>query len=349
MVHFRDFDGDPSLHTSSEQSLRFRPATLDDCEQVTDLLNTCARVLTGANEFSVEGLRSEWEQPGFDLSASSWAAVTTDGRIVGYIDIWDMEDPPIKPFVFGRVHPDFEGQGIGTSLMKWAEERSRQVIDRVPADARVAMKAGTVASYQPSVQLLLDRGMTPVRYTLEMGIELPAALPPVQWPAGISQATHAERGDALAVYRAYKEAWQDHRDSIVRDEEQDFPLWLHRMTTDPDYDPSLWFLAMEGTEIAGVALCKPMADVDPDMGWVETLAVRRPWRRRGVARTLLHHAFGEFARRGFRRVALQVDAGSLTGATRLYERVGMSPKEEYVILEKELRPGIDLSTQNLSV
>lgn len=337
-----------SVSADNEASVHFRPATVTDCAQVTDLLNACAQVLTGANEFSVEGLQSEWAQPGFDLSTSSLAAVTGEGRIVGYVDVWDMEEPPIKPFVFGRVHPAFEGQGIGTRLLQWAEERSRQVIDRVPAGARVAMKAGTPTRHQPSMQLLQAYGMAPARYSLEMTIDLAHAPQSPRWPEGISVQTHAGRDDALAVYRAYKDAWQDHRDAVVRDEEQDFPIWLHRMTTDPDYNADLWFLAVEGEEIVGVALCKPLAEIDPALGWVETLAVRRPWRRRGVALALLQHAFGEFARRGFSRVELQVDAASLTGATRLYEGVGMVVKEEYVTMEKELRPGLDLSTQTLA-
>jgi mycothiol synthase len=63
---------------------------------------------------------------------------------------------------------------------------------------------------------------------------------------------------------------------------------------------------------------------------------------------LLLHAFGEFYRRGVRTVGLGVDAQSLTGATRLYERAGMSVIAQFERYEKELRPGIDLSTKALA-
>jgi len=75
--------------------------------------------------------------------------------------------------------------------------------------------------------------------------------------------------------------------------------------------------------------------------------VLRPWRRRGLALALLHHTFGEFYRRGKRRVGLGVDADSLTGALRLYEKAGMHPIRQYASFEKELRPGVELSTQTL--
>src|SRR5690606_8018561 len=241
----------------------FRPATREDCEQVVQLINACSRVLRGADEITVEGLHSEWEQPGSDLATDTLAAITANGAIVGYADIFDMEEPPVKPLVFGRVHPNYEGRGIGTHLMQWAEIRSRQAIDRVPPGIRVAMKGSTLNRHRPSLQLLQDMGMVPVRYTLEMDIALDTPPVAAQWPAGIAVYTHVEPGDDLAIYRAYREAWQDHRDSVSRSEAQDFPLWQHNMTTDPNYDPSLWFLAREGNEIAAIALCKRLPEEDP--------------------------------------------------------------------------------------
>ena len=62
---------------------------------------------------------------------------------------------------------------------------------------------------------------------------------------------------------------------------------------------------------------------DPGVGWIPSLGVRRPWRRRGIGLALLRHAFEEFGRRGKRAVGLGVDAESVTGAVELYERAGM--------------------------
>ena len=59
------------------------------------------------------------------------------------------------------------------------------------------------------------------------------------------------------------------------------------------------------------------------MGWVDTLAVRRPWRRRGLGLALLLHSFRELRARGRERVGLGVDGENTTGAVRLYERAGM--------------------------
>ena len=57
--------------------------------------------------------------------------------------------------------------------------------------------------------------------------------------------------------------------------------------------------------------------------------------RRGLAEALLRHTFSEFARRGLKRVALNVDAESPTGAFRVYERAGMHRARTNVILKKQ--------------
>jgi ribosomal protein S18 acetylase RimI-like enzyme len=74
---------------------------------------------------------------------------------------------------------------------------------------------------------------------------------------------------------------------------------------------------MDGEEVAGINICRPHTfSGDPDLAWVSTLGVRRPWRTRGIGLALLRHSFNEFYRRGKRKVGLGVDAQNLTGALR---------------------------------
>ncbi|MEZ5089508.1 MAG: GNAT family N-acetyltransferase [Micropruina sp.] len=64
---------------------------------------------------------------------------------------------------------------------------------------------------------------------------------------------------------------------------------------------------------------RPSADAD----YVANLGVLRSGRGRGVAKALLHAAFARAQADGRAAVRLHVDAESPTGATRLYESVGM--------------------------
>jgi mycothiol synthase len=80
------------------------------------------------------------------------------------------------------------------------------------------------------------------------------------------------------------------------------------------------------------------ARMNGDMGFIDELSVRRPWRRLGVGMALLRAIFAAFYRRGVTTVGLGVDAANLTGATRLYERAGMRVYSEWDVYEKTLRP-----------
>jgi mycothiol synthase len=66
--------------------------------------------------------------------------------------------------------------------------------------------------------------------------------------------------------------------------------------------------------------------------------VRRAHRRRGIGEALLRTSFVQFHKRGLRGAVLEVDTESVTGATRLYERMGMTSEPRFSQWEKELRP-----------
>ncbi|HVM70013.1 MAG TPA: GNAT family N-acetyltransferase, partial [Gaiellaceae bacterium] len=82
-------------------------------------------------------------------------------------------------------------------------------------------------------------------------------------------------------------------------------------------------------------------------GHVSLLGVRRPWRRRGLGEALLLHSFAAFRAAGYRRGTLGVDASSPTGATRLYERVGMRVYRDTVFLERPVGGGSGAGEQRV--
>ncbi|MEK6222189.1 MAG: GNAT family N-acetyltransferase, partial [Chloroflexota bacterium] len=112
--------------------------------------------------------------------------------------------------------------------------------------------------------------------------------------------------------------------------------------------PDLWFLAMDGDEIAGVSLCRKWSIEVKENGYVGTFGVRKPWRKQGLGQALLQHSFQLFHQRDYRKVALHVDASSLTGAVRLYEKSGMHVFRQYDRYELERRPGIELGKMQIT-
>ena len=329
----------------SKEGFTIRPATMRDLEEVVSLFNSCSLATIGVEEIWIDAMRNEWQQPGFDLETASIIVLSSKGKVVGYVDVWDVVNPPVHPWVWGCVHPDWEGRGIGIGLMTWAQNRVRQAIPMVPEDARVAMLCSAISTHEPSKRLFEKMGGKLIRHFWQMVIELDHEPPTPQWPEGITLRQYNPNHDAERFFRAFDEAFKDHWGNIDEPFEEGYKRWLHFATKSEVYDPTLWFMAMKGDEVTGVVRSRSRSDEDPDMGWVSVLGVRRSWRGRGIGLALLQYAFGEFFLRDKRRAGLGVDASNLTGATRLYKMAGMHVRRQYDTYELELRPGVEMRTE----
>jgi mycothiol synthase len=336
----------------------FRPATLDDVDEAVALGNACSMELIGRPEFNARQFRNDWQSPSMNIETDLRVLLTSDGTMVGYAGVWDAE-PHVSVYSWTNVHPQWRGRAIGTYLARWLEERARQSIAKAPADARVILEQNKLVVDEPGRAFLDAHGYRVTRYFSRMRIDMDGPPPTARFPEGVHATTCAALGPTpdhwlRALVIAEQDIFRDHWGHVERSLEHDIAEWGHWIEHADEYDPTLWFLAVEdapggeGTgPIAGVAICDPKTAEDADMGYVASLGVRRQWRRQGVGLALLHHAFGVLCQRGTRKVALDVDAASLTGATRLYERAGMHIERQSVYYEKELRPGVDLTTQSV--
>jgi len=326
-----------------------RAATLDDLDEAVKLMNLWSQNLIGEDDITdVAMLRNEMELPDFKPEEDLRVVFDPDGKMVGYVEVWTTSKPPVHPWIYGRIHPDYEGMGIGTWLMKWAEDRALKALSGVPDDLRFAPRTGINMEATGSKKLFDDLGYKHIRSFYQMRINMDTPVPEPEWPEGMELRTYNPETDAEAVYRADTESFRDHFGFVEQPFEEGLRDFIHIMTKYEGFDPTLWFLAMDGKEIAGISLCRLRAFDDPDLGFVNILAVRRPWRKRGLGLALLRHSFNELYRRGQRKAGLGVDAENLTGALSLYEKAGMHVHRQFDSYEKELRAGKEISVQSLT-
>jgi mycothiol synthase len=338
------------LETTTEYGLpegyTLRGATLDDLPEAVEVFNACSRQLIGTDEVTLEGYRREWEIPLLNLAEDVKVVIAPDGSIAACQELWDLFDPHTRLNTWGRVHPAHQGRGIATALLRWAEERARRAIPRAPQGARVVLLNWISSLDTAANDAMLRAGFKLIRHSYRMRIDLTGAPPAPMWPAGITLRAFDPERDLEAVAWADREAFRDHWGFTERPFAQDVQMFRHWLG-EPRFDASLWFVAVHGDEVAGISLCDLRAEDDAGMGWVSSLGVLRAYRRRGLGLALLRHSFGELYRRGQRAVGLGVDAYNLTGALRLYEKAGMRVQRKNNTYEKELRPGVELSTQSI--
>jgi mycothiol synthase len=302
------------MSSSLPEGYTSRSATPADAGGIDAVITACDVALMGWSESRPEDVAAWFRS--IDLDNDTWI-VEHDGAIVACMDL--MKHGEIAE-TDGFVHPDHTGRGLGTWLRDRAEERTRAVgLSRVHTWC-LEQDAVTRA-------LLETRGMTEVRRYYRMVIDV-VDPPEPNVPDGIRIATYRDE-DARAFHDALTESFADEWNFVPLT----FDEWVKRRVEDPDTDTSLWFIAWDGDEIAGVNRCDPNRF---GMGWIGALGVRDRWRKRGIGLALLQHAFAEFHRRGLTKVGLGVDASNPTGATRLYERAGMHVAYAAVSFAKEL-------------
>lgn len=314
-----------------DENLSLRPLRWSDVEQVAQVIYAaCVAEGDAIAAQSAEELKHDWQKAAFDLEQDAFVVETSEGRVVGYAELLDELGQCL--FVMnGNVHPDFKGRGTGTTLLRAVEKRARAVMQHAEPGLRAAILTTINRNEPDGVALHQNEGYLPIRYHWRMQIDLTEPPPQPSLSPGIEIRPFLQEEHARAVWQAHNESFRDHPGSF----EWTFEDWQQHCFNDPEYDPSLWAVAWDGSEVAGYSINRHRMGI----GWIRTLGVRRPWRKRGIGEALLLHSFAEYYRRGMRTIGLGVNANNPTGATRLYQKLGMYPASEFVTYEKELCPG----------
>ena len=168
---------------------------------------------------------------------------------------------------------------------------------------------------------------------------------PTPLPAGFSPRPYRPEVDLPILVEVVIDAFTDHYGHIEEPFEKSLELFRHWLDNDPRFDPELVILPVDDAsgEVAGCLIGFTEDHRKPEAGFVDTVGVRRAYRRRGLATAMLKQSFVQYWDRGTKTVRLDVDGDSLTNAVALYERAGMRVFRQYVEYEKLMRDGIELA------
>jgi mycothiol synthase len=309
---------------------------IEDMAAAARLINHTGLAQSGVSLVNADQLGGIGQLPGHDLARDDWLIETVNGALVAGSLVLTME-PYTEVQLFAIVAPEHEGRGLGEWLLDQCEARAAEVATRAPAGEAVSMLTQTWTGADQALARLDARGYQLQRVFRFMQIDFEPGVPTPapELPAGMRVRTFVRGQDERVTWEVAEESFADHWNHHPLPLEQWTQLVIEAREA---FDPSCWWLAIDGDEVAGVALCDAHAPGGTDYGWVATLGVRRAWRGRGVARALLATAFTEFQRRGRHGVGLGVDAESPTGADRLYYRAGMRSIADLFYYAKPLHP-----------
>jgi mycothiol synthase len=304
-----------------------RSPRADEADGVVALLNACDIADYGAPNTSVEDVTSDWDLPDFDIASDAWVAEDAAGQLVGYAYAGDQTyNGEIQGDLF--VHPSCDEPAVARRLLDLVEQRAAELVAEHSYTGRRVLALYCSATNRAKAALLAHDGFVVVRRLLRMQIDLSQGLTRSEPPAGIEIRPFRAGVDDQTMYKGVDEAFADH----FQRRDESFEQWRQRLLDHPDFRPELWQIAWDGEQMAGGLIAYDFGD----LGWVQALGVRRPWRHRGLGGALLARAFELLAARQQTRVGLGVDAEGETGALHLYERAGMRITQEHDLFERPI-------------
>ena len=314
-----------------------RPISLDDIPALADLVGRLTTVVLGEPDVSEAELRDDLIGPHFELSTDTFVAVAPDGRVTAYGQGYDEHDGSgwidvcIDPALDEVRQVAVADAGIAACAARIIES----------AKARGASEIHLTANLYESETLMRDayaRAGLPVEtiyWRMQREFSAAEALETPVVPDGFRIGKVDPRDDVLIEqgYHLINDTFSEHHgfDGDVKS----LSDYIEYVRTAEAFDPDAWWFAWQGETPVGL-LIGDNRRAEQGVGYVPSVGVQKQLRGRGIARALLLSAFADYQQRGRTGVQLGVDTQNSTGATRLYESVGMTSLHSAIAMGRKV-------------
>jgi mycothiol synthase len=305
---------------------------LAEIETEANIANLIDEVLTE------EVLANEFNHPTGMDPAKDVLVAEAQGRPVAYTKlVRRINDENERIYwQWGFVRPEWRRKGIGGQLLNFTEALAQADFAANPHSGPSYLRGIGEDTAYGKIALFEQRAYPIIRYFCFMQRKTLDDLPGAQLPPGFELRPAAE-DQIRMIWDAKEEGFRDHW-GFAPKSENEYLEWL----ADVGKSMPLWQVAWDTAknEIAGVSI-NEIKEQDNERlgfkrGWVSSLAVRRPYRKQGLAKAMLASGMKLLRDSGMTEVVLGVDAENPHNALRLYESVGFKVINTDAIYQKPL-------------
>ena len=311
------------LRAELPQGYRVRHASLEgDAGLIADLINANAHAIGYPLMTSQRDMREELTGEGVDLAADFVVVEDRSGLGVAWGQTWRNSGRAHGAFLFGGVHPERQGLGIGRAIFTWSRNRAAQLLaGQVTGDLFVQLPEIDRAARR----MVESQGGRAIRFYSDMLLrfdERPtdSDVDAVVAPRGY-RFVPLESVEAEGLRRLRNHCFADHWGSW----EMTPAAWddlVNEGSLRPNHSEAI---VDERGEPVAMQLTSKFPQDAATIGrvqWVGHLGVHRNHRKRGLASLLIERHLRRAKGEGCAGSMLTVDGESLTGANRLYEGAG---------------------------
>ncbi len=316
-------DAPAILRPEPVDGVTWRAAGLDDLDAIVAHYAAMASVdhphWTETREEIEDELTMSWVDLGADTLIGE-----LDGRVVAFGQAVAPAEPEtiVRVILFGGVHPEFRGRGIGRVLLAWLEGRGRQLLAASGSSLPGWLMVYSQATNEAAGHLADRAGFVTERWFAQLERHLDAPIPELELPAPLRLENLTEELSER-TRQARNSAFRDHWGSQPSTVEG-WGRFIGAETRRLD----LSFVALDGDEVVGFVILDVNEDDWALQGYrgsyISLVGVVSAWRRKGVAPALLAASLRASAAADLERSVLDVDSESPTGAFGLYTGMGFA-------------------------
>ncbi|WP_371357295.1 hypothetical protein [Hydrocoleum sp. CS-953] len=225
---------------------------------IAELFQACEEVDHLDQWISISSLQREFNSPAPDIKREISLWEDGDGKLIAFGQL-SIPELSVDAHLSFKVHPTFRGEGIEQEIIKWSEQRIREVAtDR---NTSVKLRSGSRDTQTQRIALLESCGFTPCRYFLRMERSLTEPFPKPELPKGFTlESALSQEFSSEIGQRHFLEAWVEMFNQTFIDHWNHHDLTVEQLqheVSHPDYRQDLDLVAISASDgtFAGFCCC----------------------------------------------------------------------------------------------